>query len=161
MGRAAHARALQIQSESLQSESARLLIAALNAELAALYPEPGTNHFKLDAAEVEPGKGVFLVGYRDATAVACGAMRRLETGVAEIKRMYVAPAARGQGVSKVMLAALEAHARRLKVTRLVLETGTRQPEALALYRRAGFNFIPCFGEYVGSDLSLCMGKDLA
>jgi putative acetyltransferase len=60
-----------------------------------------------------------------------------------------------------MLAALEVHARKLGFTRLVLETGTRQPEALALYRSARFNAIACFGEYIGSDLSVCMGKDLA
>jgi putative acetyltransferase len=161
VGRGATAQGLAIRPEALGSAAARLLIAALNAELAALYPEPGSTHFKLDAADIAPANGVFLVGYLNTEAVACGAIRRIETGVAEVKRMYVAPDARGRGLSGAMLAALEAQARALGLTRLVLETGTRQPAALALYRRAGFKSIACFGAYVGSDLSVCMAKDLA
>ncbi len=74
--------------------------------------------------------------------------------------MYVVPAARGARVGAAILDALEGEARALGVGRLVLETGERQPEALALYRRAGFVAIPRFGEYVGSELSLCMAKAL-
>ena len=92
--------------------------------------------------------------------VACGAVRCLAAEVAEIKRMYVIPAARGRGFSTSMLAALEGQGRQLGVRRLVLETGPRQLEALALYRRAGYVSIPRFGEYLNSELSLCMGKDL-
>lgn len=73
--------------------------------------------------------------------------------------MYVIPAARGRGFSRVMLTALEENARALGVRRLVLETGPRQAEALALYSRAGLIRIARFGEYVESQLSLCMGKD--
>jgi putative acetyltransferase len=152
--------ALAIRREALDSSAARLLIGALNVELAAIYPEPGANHFKLGAAEVAPENGAFLVGYWDATPVACGAIRRIDAGVAEVKRMYIAPVARGRGLSKLMLAALEAYARELGFRRLVLETGSRQLEALALYRGAGFDCIACFGEYIGSQLSVCMAKDL-
>jgi GNAT superfamily N-acetyltransferase len=74
--------------------------------------------------------------------------------------MYVAPEERGRGVGRALLAALEAAARALGLSRLVLETGDRQREAIALYRRAGFRDIPPFGEYVGSPLSVCMGKEL-
>ena len=74
-------------------------------------------------------------------------MRRIEPGVAEIKRMYVDPSARGRGVGRQILDALEAEARRLGARRIVLETGPRQPEAIALYARAGFAEIPLFGEY--------------
>ncbi len=87
-------------------------------------------------------------------------VRRIDEHVAEIKRMFVTPAARGHGVGRVLLRALEAEARRLGVNRLVLETGTRQPEALGLYETAGFSTISPFGEYVGSPLSVCMAKDL-
>ncbi|WP_437818266.1 GNAT family N-acetyltransferase [Sorangium sp. So ce1078] len=65
---------------------------------------------------------------------------------------------RGRGVARAVLAALEEEARRLGVTRLVLETGERQPEALALYSRTGFRRIPPFGEYVDSPLSVCLEK---
>jgi ribosomal protein S18 acetylase RimI-like enzyme len=111
---------------------------------------------------VAEGSGAFLVAYVPdvGSAVGCGAVRRIDEVTAEIKRMYVAPAGRGCGIGKQVLAELEAEARRLGVRRLVLETGPRQPEALALYRGAGFTEIPLFGEYVGSEFSICMEKVL-
>jgi putative acetyltransferase len=151
---------LTVRRADLRSPAARRLIDALNAELAARYPEPGANHFRLDAEEVAANRGAFLVGYLDGEPVACGAIRCIDAGVAEIKRMYVIPAARGRGFSAAILNALEEKAGELGVRRLVLETGPRQSEALALYRRAGFVPIPRFGEYLGSELSLCMAKDL-
>ena len=89
------------------------------------------------------------------------AIRRLGDDEAEIKRMYVLPALRGRGIGGALLDALEAEARALGVRRLLLETGERQPEALALYRRAGFVVIEPYGEYVDSPLSVCMAKTLA
>jgi GNAT superfamily N-acetyltransferase len=151
---------LAIRREDLRSSVASRLIEALNAELSARYPEPGATHFRLDAEEVAADKGAFLVGYLDDQAVACGAIRCIDAGVAEVKRMYVMPAGRGRGFSRAILTALEDSARQLGIRRLVLETGPRQLEALALYRRAGFVAIPRFGEYTHSELSLCMGKDL-
>jgi putative acetyltransferase len=152
--------ALEIRQTPLDAPQARLLVAALNQELAACYPEPGANHFSLDANDVAPQSGAFVVGYLAAEPVACGAIRRISAAVGEIKRMYVLPSARGQGISKRMLAALEEHARNLGIARLVLETGVRQGPALALYRGAGFEAIAHFGEYIGAELSVCMGKDL-
>jgi GNAT superfamily N-acetyltransferase len=87
-------------------------------------------------------------------------VRRNEPYVAEIKRMYVAPAVRGRGIGRQVLQELEAIASHLRANRIVLETGLRQPDALALYRRAGFVEIPLFGEYVDSPLSVCMEKIL-
>jgi GNAT superfamily N-acetyltransferase len=75
--------------------------------------------------------------------------------------MYVAPQTRGLGIGRQIVAALEAEAARLGTTRLVLETGPRQPEAIAVYLRAGFVEIPLYGEYVGSKFSVCMAKDIA
>jgi putative acetyltransferase len=151
---------LAIRREELQSSVVYRLIEALNAELSAQYPEPGATHFRLDAEEVAADKGAFLVGYLDGKPVACGAIRCIDAGVAEVKRMYVIPAARGRGFSRSILAALEDSARRLGIRRLVLETGPRQREALALYRRNGFVAIARFGEYAHSELSLCLAKDL-
>jgi GNAT superfamily N-acetyltransferase len=100
------------------------------------------------------------VAYVDDTPIGCGAVRIIEPGVAEFKRMYVAPAARGQGVGRRIVEALEQESRRLGAHRIVLETGPRQPEAIALYSRAGFTEIPLYGEYIGSQFSACMAKEL-
>lgn len=151
---------IAIGHEPLDGTVARALIAALNGELLARYPEEGATHFRLDLAEVAPGRGAFLVARLAEEPIGCGAIRRLDAERAEVKRMYVVPAARGRRVGAAILTALEAEARLLGVARLVLETGERQPESLALYRRAGFTEIPRFGEYVDSALSLCMAKAL-
>ena len=137
------------------------LIVSLNAELRGLYPEEGANHFQLGAEQVAPGRGAFLVVYQGAEAVGCGALRLIDPETAEIKRMYVSPAVRGQGLGRRLVAALEAEARGLGVRRLVLETGIRQTAAMALYRATGFSPIPLFGEYcLSSETSVCLGKDL-
>ncbi|HKQ60276.1 MAG TPA: GNAT family N-acetyltransferase [Candidatus Polarisedimenticolaceae bacterium] len=151
---------VELRPEDLGGPAATTLIAALNAELKARYPEEGATHFRLDPQEVSPGSGAFFVAYSAQTPIGCGAVRRLDPATAEIKRMYVVPEMRGRGVSKAILAGLEAEARRLGVRRLVLETGLRQQEAMALYRRHGFVEIPPFGEYVGSRMSVCLGKTL-
>lgn len=137
------------------------LIRELNAELSGLYPEPGANHFGLDPDEVAPGRGAFLVVYRDGTPLGCGALRRIDAETGELKRMYVAPGARGLRLGRRLVDSLEAEARALGMRRLVLETGTRQLAALALYRATGFEIIPLYGEYLSSpETSVCMGKEL-
>jgi putative acetyltransferase len=161
---------LEISPEPITSADATALIAALNRELSARYPEPGATHFRLDAEEVAPGAGVFLVVRWDGRPVGCGALRRLredtlvrELGprVGELKRMYVAPEMRGHAIGRALLGRLEGEARTLGLDRLVLETGTRQVEALALYRRAGYIGIPAYGEYSAStSTSVCMSKAL-
>jgi GNAT superfamily N-acetyltransferase len=151
---------IDVRRADISSPLAQQLISALNAELDNRYPEEGANFFRLDAEEVADGRGAFLVATIDGRAVGCGAVRRIEPHMAEIKRMYVAPEVRGRGVGRQLLVSLEAEARRLGVRRLVLETGPRQPEALALYRGAGYVEIPLFGEYIGTEFSVCMAKDL-
>jgi GNAT superfamily N-acetyltransferase len=152
---------LTVRRALLGSPEAQALIGALNAELSTRYPEPGATHFRLGDDEVAVGRGAFLVAYRDEEPVGCGAVRMLDPATAEVKRMYVTPTARRLGLGAQILAAIEAEARALGASRLVLETGTRQREALALYERAGFARIPPFGEYVGSPLSVCMEKPLS
>jgi GNAT superfamily N-acetyltransferase len=109
---------------------------------------------------VAVGRGAFLAAYLESEAVGCGALRTIHEGIGEIKRMYVAPAARGHGVGRAILMALEAEARRLRMRRILLETGNRQAAALGLYRRAGYWPAPPFGEYVKSPLSVFLAKDL-
>jgi GNAT superfamily N-acetyltransferase len=162
--------ALEITRETLTGPIATALISALNAELSAIYPEPGANHFSLDENEVAPGAGSFVVARWRGRPVGCGAVRclrqpavvrELGPGVGEVKRMYVEPEARGKGIGRALLARIEEEARALGLNRLVLETGTRQKEALALYGRAGFIGIPVYAEYVESpETSVCLTKKL-
>ncbi|MEP7314058.1 MAG: GNAT family N-acetyltransferase [Pseudomonadota bacterium] len=151
---------LAIKPAALASAQAQQLIAALNAELTLRYPEEGANHFRLDPAEVAPGRGAFFIATLDGELAGCGAVRLASPGVAEVKRMYVRNALRGHGIAWRMLARLEAEARLLGAQRMVLETGERQFEAVALYRRAGYAEIERYGEYTDSPLSLCMGRSL-
>jgi GNAT superfamily N-acetyltransferase len=151
---------LSIRREPLTSSVAGALIAALNAELSTQYPEPGATHFRLDPSEVAGDRGAFLVAFLAGAPVACGAVRLVTADAAELKRMYVVPTARGLGIGRALLEALEGQARHLGATRLVLETGVRQAAALVLYQRAGFLPIPPFGEYQNSPTSVCMGKAL-
>jgi GNAT superfamily N-acetyltransferase len=122
------------------------LAADQQAEVRARYggkDEPGAHP---SAADV----GVVLVARDDdGTALGCGALRALGDGVAEVKRMYVVPAARGRGVSHAVLGALEDAARERGWTTLRLETGPRQPEAIGLYTSAGYGPVEAFGAYVG------------
>ena len=114
------------------------------AEIRARYggkEEPG---MKPSAADVTV---VLVARDEDGTPLGCGALRDLGDGVAEVKRMYVLPAARGRGVSKAVLAALEDAARERGWTTLRLETGPRQPEAVGLYTGAGYREIGAFGAY--------------
>jgi transketolase len=152
--------AVEVRKADIASTLVQDLIVALNAELSKLYREPGANHFRLDPAEVAEGQGAFLVAFAGGEAVGCGAVRKNDATTAEIKRMYVRPAARGGGIARRVLEELEREARRLGVARVVLETGIRNPEAIALYQRAGYAEIPLFGEYLGSPFSVCMAKEL-
>ena len=146
--------------EELSAPVVQQLISALNAELEARYPEEGANFFRLEPEEVAEGRGAFLVAYLADKPVGCGAVRMIEPGLAEIKRMYVDPTVRGRRVGRQIVVALEAHARQLGAKRIVLETGPRQPDAIAMYEHAGFSEIPLYGEYIGSQFSVCMAKDL-
>jgi putative acetyltransferase len=153
---------ITIEQAALDDTVSRTLIDALNQELQAIYPQPGATHFRLDPDEVADGRGVFLVIYREGIPVGCGALRLLDYETAELKRMYVSPAARGLGLGRRLVTALEEHARALGVRRLVLETGVLQSAALALYRGCGFHPIPLYGEYcLSPETSICLGKDLS
>jgi GNAT superfamily N-acetyltransferase len=93
-------------------------------------------------ADFAPPSGRFLVVYVDGLAVACGGVKRLDASTGEVKRMFVAPAARGRGVSRILLTALEDAARELGYSRMRLDTGREQHEAQGLYPTAGYAEIP-------------------
>jgi L-amino acid N-acyltransferase YncA len=132
---------VEIGRTSILSDEATALIAALNAELAAIYPEPGATHFRLDPDEVAPGRGAFLVARADGAPVGCGAVRRLDERDAELKRMYVVPSARGQGVGRALLAALIASTEAAGIWTIESGIFPENTASLALHRAAGFRVV--------------------
>ncbi len=153
---------LDIRTEGYAAPVARLLVAEAMADLAVRYESTTGDDTPVDAAEFDPPHGVFLVAYLDGEPVGCGAWRTNaeDPGAAEIKRMYVRPTARNRGVARALLRAVEEHARSAGRTRAVLETGIRQPEAIALYASAGYARIADFGHYKGEPDVRSYGRDL-
>lgn len=119
-------------------------------------------------ADVKPPHGAFIVARLDGEPAGCGAVKQYKPydgspapkGVGEIKRMYTVPAFRRRGVSRAVLRALELRAAELGFQRLVLETGTAQPEALALYESHGWHRIEPYGRYKDDPASVCYAKSL-
>jgi putative acetyltransferase len=141
-----------------QAEVAALLEES-DAYMASLYPAE-SNHL-LDIASLQRPEVTFLVARVDGRALGCGAVVSSgEGGWAEIKRMFVSPAARGLKLGRRLLGEIEAIAFESGARLLRLETGAKQPEALALYRSAGFVEIGPFGSYRPDPLSLFMEKPL-
>ena len=151
---------VDIRVEPFDGPDAEKLIALVQQEYVDRYG--GIDETLLDPAEFTEPKGSFLVGYVDAIPVACGGWRRLEhaPGTGEIKRMYVVPAYRRTGLARALLAALEDAMRQAGCARVWLETGERQPEALALYRSSGYEPIDGYGHYRDAPLARPMGKTL-
>ena len=162
--------ALAIAAEPFDAPDSRRLLDELMADLEVRYAadmEPGQENPELSgeqlvtADQVSPPDGVFLVARLAAGPWAAAQARPgRRPGVAEIKRMYVVPEARGRGISRALLAALEAEAVALGYRRVRLETGIRQPEAVRLYKSAGYHRIAGFGRYETDLLSLFFAKDL-
>lgn len=129
-----------------------VLASALVEELDERYP---------GLSEEEPPPQdllVVVVAYDGDAPVGCGALRELEPGVGEIRRMFVLPEARGQGAARRILDTLEAHGRLMGYSSMRLGSGVRQPEALALYESSGYRRIPLYGDYAGADLCVCYEK---
>jgi GNAT superfamily N-acetyltransferase len=151
---------VEIRRESLDSAAARALADALEVELLATYEGvPGSGGLP-DAVIFEPPTGAFLVGREDGEPVACGGIARYDETTAEVRRMYVVPSARGRGLSRQVLVALEEEARALGYSFVRLETGNRQAEAIGLYVSAGFGPIPRYGPFANDPKSVCFEKRL-
>jgi putative acetyltransferase len=116
------------------------------------------SYYGLDIAALERPEVTFYVAREDGVALGAVAIVDRGEGSAEIKRMFVTATARGLGVGRSLLAAVETHAQAAGISRLLLETGLPQAAAISLYERAGFNQIPRFGQYVDDPSSYCMEK---
>jgi putative acetyltransferase len=101
-----------------------------------------------------------VVLYDTDEPVACGAFKEIEKAIVEVKRMFTLPAHRSKGHASRILKALEEWAKEEGYSTAVLETGKRQPEAIELYKRNGYNIIPNYGQYIGIDNSVCFQKNL-
>jgi GNAT superfamily N-acetyltransferase len=137
---------IEFRREPAGSPVAQTLLTAMEQEMFALYdmqsmPTPAST------GELEPPSGgAYVVGWEDGRAVAGGALKRLGPGVAEVKRMYVVPDARGRGLARGLLAAIEETARELGYDRVRLDTGASQPRARALYESAGYQDVPDYND---------------
>ena len=150
-----------IQYRSIRTDSGdpafRSLVAELDKNLAI---RDGNEHaFFAQFNKLDSIRHVVVV--MDGTLpVGCGAMKAFEADAVEIKRMYTAPTHRQQGIGSLVLNELERWASELGHARCVLETGQKQPEAIALYRKRGYDVIPNYGQYIGVESSVCFEKRL-
>ena len=153
---------LRIERRPITHPDAQALVEAVQEEYVARYGSRDDS--PVDPRDFEDPLGMFFVGYLADEPVATGAWRRSSVRAlgadvtAEVKRMYVVPRAQRRGVARRMLAHLEASAAENGIEALVLETGLRQPEAIELYVSSGYEPVPGFGHYCGSELSRCFGR---
>jgi len=101
-----------------------------------------------------------IVAYLDTIPVGCGGIKPFSEEAMEVKRMYVLPTKRGQGIATLLLKDLENWAAELNYKNCLLETGSRLPEAIQLYKKNGYQLIPNYCQYIGIDDSLCFEKKL-
>lgn len=133
------------------------LVKALDADLA--QRDGADNAFYSQFNKIDLIKHA-VVAYVDEDAIGCGAIKAFNEAAMEVKRMYTAPEHRGKGVAAAVLAALEVWARELGYEKCVLETGKRQPEAIALYLKNNYRITPNYGQYIGVENSVCFEKIL-
>jgi GNAT superfamily N-acetyltransferase len=148
-----------ISFERPDSAEAQYLIRQLDEELLRRYPSLEATH-GLHPQDLTDPDFTFLIARVEGRAVGCGAIRVLESGAGEVKRMFVLPEFRGRGIARQILQALESRARELGYKFVRLETGDGQPEAIGLYKSTGYRQIEPFGEYAGNPFSLCFEKRL-
>jgi len=149
----------------LMHPDAQRLVEEGQAEYVVRYG--GVDATPPDAAVFQPPRGAFFVAYRDGAPVATGAWRLRDDvevfgnrRTAEVKRMYVPPAARRTGLARRMLARLEETAAAAGAEAIILETGTAQPEAMGLYESSGYTPVDNFGYYRRSPENRCYGLRL-
>ncbi|GAA2224547.1 GNAT family N-acetyltransferase [Micromonospora olivasterospora] len=152
---------IEIRAARFDSPEAQRLIRAALVDLGERYGGSG-DETPVDATEFEPPHGAFLIAHVDGEPVGCGGWRSHgdDGDTAEVKRMYTTPAARGRGVARAVLAAVERSAREQGRKRIVLECGDRQPEAIAMYAAAGYERIPNFGFYQDAPGCISFGRTL-
>ena|SRR5688572_30539754 len=150
---------IAIARESPRQNDVVALVRQSDALMQSLYPAE-SNHL-VDIDQLAAPQVHFFVARENGRALGCGAFVLGADGHAEMKRVFVSPAARGKGVARALMKALEREAAQRGVTLMQLETGIKQPEAIALYRKFGYAERGPFGSYKSDPLSLFMEKRLA
>ncbi|WP_229076689.1 GNAT family N-acetyltransferase [Actinoplanes sp. DH11] len=150
---------IKIRLADFDDPDVQLIVAENLRDLSERYGGTGDDT-PITGKHFTPPDGAFLVAELDGSIIGSAGWRRHGTADAELKRMFTLPAARGRGVARRMLAAIEDSARSAGCTRLILETGDKQPEAIALYESAGYVRIEDFGFYAGHEGVLSYGKPL-
>lgn len=131
------------------------LVKLLDAYLAI---QDGDEHAFYDQYNKVTAIKYVIVAYDGVNAVGCGAIKELEPGVMEVKRMYVVPDKRGHGIAAAIVNGLEVWSSELGYKKCMLETGKKQTEALAFYPKCGYTVIPNYGQYTGIENSVCFEK---
>ena len=149
---------IKLKRTNSDNEDFRLLIGELNKELWSRYDNMQAVYDKHNI--IENNKNV-LVAYKDEIAVGCGCFKKYNDKTVEIKRMYVKPEYRGKKIARLILDALEKWAIELNISATVLETGTKQAEAIHLYLKSGYIVVENYGPYKDLQESVCMQKNLA
>ena len=150
--------AVRVRAVGYADPVAQHLIERVQQEYVVRYG--GRDAAVVDPAEFAPPRGLFVVVEVDGCPAGCGGWRVHADGVVELKRMYVEPAFRRRGFAALLLAELERTAAAAGHRRLVLNSGERQPEALALYARAGYTPVAGYGVYADAPGAVFLGKDL-
>ena len=149
---------ITISSENPLQEDVRSLIGELNDVLHALTPPDCCYHMTAD--EMARPDTTVLVARENGAAVACGALRRHDGGIGEVKRMYTRPEWQGRNIGGRILEKIEALARSENLSRLVLETGDRHPAAWRVYERGGFTRCGVVLDYPDTGYSVFYEKQL-
>ncbi len=148
---------LKITRTDSENEDFQALVRLLDADLAI---RDGDMHgYYAQFNKIDALKTV-VVAHQDESAVGCGAFKKFTDESVEIKRMFVRPENRGQGIAVEILKELENWAAEIGFKSAVLETGKKQPEAIRLYAKSGYELIPNYGQYEGLENSVCMKKSL-
>lgn len=147
-----------IQIETPFQPEIELLIEQSNAYMASLYP--ATSNHLVDLHSLSQSNATFFVARLDGDICGCCALVEAGDGTGEIKRMFVLDNARGLGLGKALIERIFARGRELNLSHIRLETGISQPEAIGLYRKAGFEEITAFPPYQPDELSMFMEKSL-
>jgi putative acetyltransferase len=153
--------ALQIEAIDPQHPQALALLAEAAEEARVLYPELFAPDTPAPANPPLRAREVYLVAQRNGQVVGCGALHQQDAFTGEVRRMFVTRRARRDGVARALLTSLEREAQALGYRLLVLETGSRQRAAIALYGQTGWRRIPAWGPFVGDATSVCFGKMLS
>ena len=148
---------IKIERTTYQNEHFPGLVASLDAYLSQTDGDEHEFYHQYNGIE---NLNQVVIAYINEVPVGCGAIKEFNPTSVEVKRMYVSPEIRGKGIATRILTELEKWAAESGYESCILETGKRQPEAIALYKKSNYQVIPNYGQYAGMENSVCFKKDL-